>query len=437
MTLSAPPRRLRREREPGQTEREALIEEARRRARRRRAAYGLSILVAVAAGAGLLAGIDRGGGGRHMRGGDGGRATPAPSPGEQERAIARVARGATFVEAGLVAPGVGWAANGLGLYWTTDSGKHWRGITPPQIGAIGDAVARIVDIAAVGSRHIWVAAADVRGNATTALAGSGRHSALESTSDAGRTWRSAVLPQCDACGATSLSFIDARRGFALARLRAPSRLYRTVDGGRRWDAVGSVPVTGPLVFVDARVGWAVGSHAQALYRTTDGGRTWGPVELRPPQRYAGDDVTVGVPRSFGAGTGVVPVRYRSPNRAQHVVVYTTADGGARWSAHPAPAAALAGPQTWGVPAALPFAAASARVWVLFPGPTLFRTTDGGRSWKKIEPAYAPNAPRVWDVGFGSSVSGWAEFAAGNGAALVATSDGGKTWRPLRPPRAMP
>jgi photosystem II stability/assembly factor-like uncharacterized protein len=433
MTITAPPRRPRHEAEPRHDDREALIEEARRRARRRRAVYGLAALAAGAATVGILVGLGSGGGGKPSSpGGQGGRSGRV-SAGEQAREIALATRGPTFVEAGLVGPGVGWAANGLGLYWTNDGGAHWRRITPPQVASMGDAVARITDIAAVRS-HIWVAAADVRGGSgSMALAGSARHAALELTVDGGRTWRSVALPGCDECGQTSLSFRDVRRGFALARLGRESRLDATRDGGVTWQTIATVPVTGPFVFLDAHVGLAVGSHARVLYRTTDGGRTWAPVDL-PATRYAGDDLTIGVPRYFGAGDGVVPVRYRSRDRAQHVVVYTTTTGGRRWLPHPAPAVAVAGPQTWGVPTALPFSAASPSTWVLFPGPTLYRTTNGGRTWTTVHPAYAPKAPRVWDVSFTSARSGWAEFAAGNGAALVATTDGGKDWRPLEPPR---
>ena len=433
MTVSAPPRHTRREREPGRTEREALIEEARRRARRRRVAYGLSILAAAALGAGIFVGLDQGGGGSAARPvGHGGRNARSSSPGEQARELARAARGPTFVEAGLVAPGVGWAANGLGLYWTTDGGAHWRRITPPQVASMGDAVARIGDIATIGTRRIWIAAADVRGAGTTALAGSSRHSALELTNDGGRTWRSVLLPGCDQCAETWLSPSDAAHGFALTRLREQGRLYSTADGGATWKLVGSVPVDGPLVFLDRRTGWAVGSHAQALFRTVDAGRHWAPVELPVPARYAGYDLTVGRPRFFGAVVGVVPVRYRAPNRRQSVVVYSTETAGRHWSAHPAPAAV--GPQTWGVPDALPFSAASARTWVLFPGPRLYETTNGGRSWVAIRPGYAPKPPGVWDVSFSSALAGWAELAVGNGAVLAETTDGGKSWRPFRPPR---
>src|SRR5207248_2926954 len=120
-------------RPPEPDELEALIKEARRRARRRRAAFVLAALVAGGIGAGLFAAL----------GGGPPQATPVgagpaqPVSGAQERQqIERAARQTTIVESGLMAPGFGWAMNGLGLWLTADGGRHWRASVPPHVRAI-------------------------------------------------------------------------------------------------------------------------------------------------------------------------------------------------------------------------------------------------------------------------------------------------------------
>jgi photosystem II stability/assembly factor-like uncharacterized protein len=405
---------------------EALIEEARRRARRRRVAFG-----AVAALAGFAIGLFVA-----LDGGDGNSARhsaasrpPAPSAAEQARQVARIGRRTVIGDAGLVAPGVGWAMNGLALYWTEDGGAHWRIVTPPEVASMGDAIARIGQIVYTGPRRIWVVAADIRGTSAD------RHGALERSVDGGKTWRSELLPGCFGCGETHLAFVGPRRGVAIAAVpRHPSRLYATQDGGATWRFVGTVPVNGAFAFADARRGWGVGPGARALYVTRDGGRSWRVAALRAPAADAGQAVTVGVPRAFSGGRGVVAVRYRARGaKAQHVVVYVTADGGTTWTARPAPRSVDLHAQTWGISEALPFSAANARDWVLFDSPTIYATHDAGRTWSVVRPRYAPPAPGVWDVSFVSASTGWAVFEPRNGApALVETTDAGRDWRALSP-----
>ena len=406
----------------------ALIEEARRRARRRRAGYG-AVGVAAAVAVSLLLALHGGGGRPTGHGLPPSLAGPSPaSPGgRQGQGLAGFATPKIVGAAGLVAPGVGWAMNGLGLFWTGDDGVHWRLITPPDVTATGDAIARIVDIAYAGRGHIWVAASDIEGGA-----GLPRHSALERTSDGGRTWRSLTVPGCYACVVVAhLSVLDPLRGFALAGTRHRWRLYASHDGGATLNTVAIVPLRGPFVFSNARRGWGVGAGGQRLYGTVDGGRSWRRIELRPPNRYAGEAITVGVPRSFGRGRGVVPVRFRDRRtKAQHVVVYVTRDGGRTWAARPAPPSADVGAQTWGFPEALPFSAATAQDWVLLAGASLYATRDAGLSWSVVRPRHVPRAPHVWDLDFSSHSVGWAIF----NATLVETQDGGRNWSRVGPAR---
>lgn len=437
MSVAAPPR------PPRSDDPEALIEEARRRARRRRRGYGIAVLALLAMGLGLYFGSGHGGG--SSRAGRGAAGPRARGPAEEARRIVQVGARTIIVEAGLVRPGVGWAMNGLGLWWTNDGGQRWRTVTPPQIRAMGDVVARVVDIAAVDDDHIWIAAADIAGGQ-----GLGRHMAVERTRDGGESWQSVIPPGCDACAGAHLSFVDAQRGFALIGAQGTARLYETREGGRVWRRVPSdVSFTGPIRFSNNRDGWAVSEPGRMvgpsqsipirggiLYATRDGGRHWRRIRLVPPRRYRGQSATAGIPRFFDAHDGVVPVRFRDRSRAQHLVVYTTHDGGDSWTPHAAPATVDLRAESWGFPKAVPFSAATVADWLLFADHDLYTTHDGGRTWSATQ-TVAPRAPRVWDVSFTSPTDGWAIFepiATGPraAAALVKTTDGGRHWRPLSP-----
>jgi photosystem II stability/assembly factor-like uncharacterized protein len=424
---------------------EALIEEARRRARRRRAAYGMAFLL-VAAAFGLYFGIGGGGGGKEHTA----RAPKpaAPSPGQEARRIIEAGARTAIGEAGLVAPDLGWAMNGVGLWWTREGGARWRVMTPPQVASTGDVVARVVDIAAVDDQHVWVSAADIEGDRV--VNGSTRHMAIERTRDGGKTWQASIPPGCDGCAGARVSFVDARTGFASV-LAPPSRrrLFATHDGGASWRRVSNdLAFAGPIVFLNTREGWAVSDPGRlvgpaqsvpigggTVYRTRDGGRHWRPVKLAAPAAYEGEPATGSLPRFFGTN-GVVAVRFRDRTRAQHLVVYVTTNGGDSWTAHPAPLSADLRAYSWGFPEALPFSAATADSWFLFVGHNLYSTRDAGRTWS-ITQTVAPKAPRVWDVNFTSPRDGWAIFAPlgarpRTGPALVKTTDRGRHWTPLAP-----
>ncbi len=422
----------------------ALIEEARRRARRRRALIALAALGAAAFALGVALAVGRGGDVRPSTPGSG------ASAGAERAAIAAAAARTPVVEAGVAGGSatVGWAVNGLALFLTTDGGTHWRTITPPALRRAGDPVARIVDLDVVDSRTIWISAADVPG--TVQANGSLRHSELERSDDGGRRWRSVVLPGCLACSGASLSFVDHADGFALVPFSSggvPSpRLYRTGDGGATWQVVSAPPAGGRLLFTSRSRGWLVTdpsrwagpTHSRplgggVLYRTTDGGRSWRRARLPVPARYRGHAATVGVPRFFGLRDGVVPVRFRdAKTRAQQLVVYSTHDGGLRWTTSLGPSQADLRTSQWGIPQASGFSAATPRDWALFANGVVYLTHDAGARWIAVRPRYAPRVPGVWDFSLTSPTSAWAIFAAGRaGAALVRTENSGRDWRPLR------
>ncbi|MCK6422056.1 MAG: YCF48-related protein [Aquabacterium sp.] len=69
-------------------------------------------------------------------------------------------------------------------------------------------------------------------------------------------------------------------------------------------------------------------------------------------------------------------------------------------------------------------------WILGTGNTVWRTTDGGVSWRELRLPVAPEAdrdsgPQLNDVAFGDAMHGW---IVGNGGLVLATEDGGEHWQ---------
>ena len=121
-------------------------------------------------------------------------------------------------------------------------------------------------------------------------------------------------------------------------------------------------------------------------------------------------------------------------KAQHDVVYVTQNGGATWSARPAPAAADLRAYTFGSSGDSPFSAASAAEWKLMAGGTIYVTHDAGVRWSVVRARYAPTPPAVWDVQFTSASEGWAIFGFAMARRSCARRTAGGTGRPCTRPR---
>ena len=138
---------------------EALFREARRRRRIRRAWWAggivLSLLVAVVA-------IDaaRGGPGRPATvAGHSNAAAPSRSGG---RGVSAAGRYSVVQSIGVGDDDVVWAASDTGLFVTTDGGRGWRTVTPPNLDH--DFLSEhIGSLDAVGKNDLWLVLVDVPG----------------------------------------------------------------------------------------------------------------------------------------------------------------------------------------------------------------------------------------------------------------------------------
>jgi photosystem II stability/assembly factor-like uncharacterized protein len=246
----------------------------------------------------------------------------------------------------------------------------------------------------------------------------------------------------------SLQMLTAAIGWCVASAAAmgsePVMIYRTVDGGRHWSVESrsaSAPASwGPgtpgalpygcdkdVGFSAPSSGWAalvcvLSGHLPPIYGSTDAGRTWAERRVEPlpaAYRLAPDDNAVWTSAPVSDGTiGAVGLSVEGTN--SRALVYRTTDAGSTWW----PVAPPGPPRNWSVDVV------NGSTWKLTAGRAVLTTTDGGRTW----------SPATSDIDFGdqgsaqyvSAEDGW--YTPVDETVLYRTTDGGKVWRkvPLPP-----
>ena len=179
---------------------------------------------------------------------------------------------------------------------------------------------------------------------------------------------------------------DANDGWGLSQ----DEVFYTTDGGQHWKDV--TPTSGWLLqsitkgfFLNGATAWLIQPDRQdfsrgTLFHTNDGGRTWqssqAPFGPGPMQFLNDNDGWVMANRGAAAGSTAVDI-------------YKTTDGGSSWDK-----VQSAGPQTKITPGTLPFGGDKSGMdfrdlksgWIGGTQPIsghsyLYRTTDGGKTWE--------------------------------------------------------
>jgi len=273
---------------------------------------------------------------------------------------------------------------------------------------------------------------------------------LSLTADAGRTWRT-ITPsplvdqeagdRIDSIAAAGNDDLWVAAGDVIGLVPFSrsvdgsdrgAEILRSTDGGGRWSSStlpGCLQTCGgnlSLSFVDRLHGFAtIGpgpSHASVLYATDDGGVTWSPVATMPFAPSGSTIVFADTEDGWalsqpGAGPGSQSTLFSGSSAPS---LYRTTDGGRTWARAPGlPATASYTLPTF-------FDDHDGVVFALAPHPTVFATADGGHRWRRVS------------VPVGGSVTGLApppHFSAPTpshwylswGRTLVETTDGGATW----------
>lgn len=209
------------------------------------------------------------------------------------------------------------------------------------------------------------------------------------THDTGVTWHTEPVPRA-AGPFGSAHFFDARHGLLVPAVDqdTPGQVfYLTSDGGQTWTPVRQGLRLQPGMTVDfaspeAGFAWNPNaSGAPPIYATTNGGRTW--TWHLPQLARTGRPAGVGTPARFepAAVSFVSAARGRVLGHGgcqSCAALRVTGDGGAHWSALPAPPVPL-GPYRGSASAVTDISFTDQANGFLY-GPGLLATHDGGRSW---------------------------------------------------------
>lgn len=260
------------------------------------------------------------------------------------------------------------------------------------------------------------------------------HGAVELTTDGGRTYRVVLRTGSPV---TQVQTVGPEDAVAIARGHA----WRTLDGGRtwhRWDEhPGGSAELAEVSWPTARLGFTtiLGAHGHVfLWFTQDAGRTW--QKRRGPCQATGVLVSFPTPRD-----GWLACLGEGGAGNEDKAIFRTQDGGRTWRAG-AFAEGMNNPRErgglslTGYPAGIAFAPNGFGLMWESRG-TVYVTRDGGKEWHA-----KPRLAR-FDVDFGRGASAFANgtglvllsYPGGPLTRLVETHDFGQTWHLVRRWRA--
>ncbi len=346
------------------------------------------------------------------------------------------------------------------LLRTTDGGKTWLDVTPPQGGIF----------AFLDSTHAWAtlgvpeSCLPVQQPTRLPQCVLTPPAKIWRTEDGGGTWQESwpALPDAPHYQAVSMQFINWTTGWYMAAnypVLTGTReviLLRTDDHGTIWSEVSrgftDSCLSRAMVFLSSLEGWVSvdcrsadwpgntlqefldGVNIPLLKQTMDGGNTWIPVSLPAPRALPPDLASIpsretriycGASRisrlspaafTLGIDCSLDP---SDPNASNFNFEYLTPDAGKSWLSWPASGSEMFVDPTVG--------------WRLFsePGTNIHRlqqTHDSGRNWSIIKTV-------TWESArfdFIDRLIGWAVVASGDMSAFLTTSDGGRTWTEIQP-----
>jgi len=338
----------------------------------------------------------------------------------------------------------GWGIDrhlGGQLVHTVNGGRTWTNVTPP--GVTFDVKTATQAITAPSPPHntvTWYQSGAVARTATLlSRSASNARVLISETVDSGQRWQqwTASLPDWHEQSLIDplleqLDFANAHAGWLLVGPGYGSfagmgyigmALWHTNDGGHTWVRVdqinGNSGITaGPVTFANATHGWLLESkidHNPDLLYTTDAGRRW----IRVP--LAGM-VAAGIPTVHGAA---VSLFVTPANHLDRLEVLESMDDGQHWtSARSIPLPTYAVMDLKVVPT-------NPQVLWDLSGHTLWRSTNGGRTWTvRSRPRVLTNNPFLSVV---NRQVLWAwNVRPGEPSTMARTTNGGQSWTSWRP-----
>lgn len=240
--------------------------------------------------------------------------------------------------------------------------------------------------------------------------------AVERSADGGTSWTTVFTPPLSRYGYEgAISFTDDLNGWFFttdydASYNLQPRIWRTTDGGNRWD---ELTVSGlqlnafsPSLRMFGAAGWAWNGYAGSVHRTVDGGSTWVAVTLPPTLNYSTSIHPLDGSTLWASGDGGVAL---------------TTDGGEHWTW-------LQARQEANSMFASPTFERAGSAYLLRYGSRVYRSTDQGATWSRVLGGTASEeGSDLRSIAFTDASNGW---AAGDEGSLLRTTDGGRHWTPV-------
>ncbi|MCA1554499.1 MAG: hypothetical protein LC737_08985, partial [Chloroflexi bacterium] len=208
------------------------------------------------------------------------------------------------------------------------------------------------------------------------------------------------------------------------------QLYWSDDGGQRWREI-TPPSNGMMravFFLDVQHGWVMSSDVDdtptyTLARTLDGGRTWQTQSLTLDVLNAAPSSTIYL-HFVDAQTGWLVLKHTTSSAFNEGTLFKTTDGGRTWTRLTIPV----GEPVYFANAELGWTAGGAA------GDALYRTQDGGQTWtaqrvtasslEQRQSAHRPTFDNARDGVLPVVVSD----ERGTAVELYTTRDGGQSWQ---------
>ena len=249
------------------------------------------------------------------------------------------------------------------------------------------------------------------------------------TQDGGKSWENKSLEEVG--NPSRISFINLTTGWAVDK---DGNILKTIDGGNSWIKVSFIPYKDKqsailiisIQFIDNLHGWVIDPYF--LWYTEDGGLSW-------DKRCPSNEVLNHKAQIYCGFLVSSRVWWLCGDQGK---IYSTMDGGRTWLTKIVDSDAVVFDD-------IQFASDKLG-WVMsYTGSAIYRTWDGGISWKKIKMAFGDERLLIKSVQFINLEDGWAagKILSDNvqfnglpigqfGAAIVLhTKDGGQSWEPVK------
>jgi photosystem II stability/assembly factor-like uncharacterized protein len=351
---------------------EALIEEARQRARRRRRLYGAFFLLVALAAGGVRFGFHDGGGGlgspAAQAGSAGGVAASAGSTvGRWAEPHGPYGGSAFSIAAAPSAPATVYLGTRGGVFASSNGGASWHNAGLPAAGSLGSIDPRVVSIAVDPHAPATVFAA------RTMWENGGLRQELFKTTNGGQSWRTLNI----AAQRVMVSPTEPATVYAIGgSLLGTNRLFRSTDGGGSWRPVDTGLAATHFfgVAFDPTVATVYAATGLGVLKSTDGGSSW--------QRE-----TEALSRQEATAVAVDPSNPQILYAGVDGGVIKSIDGGTSWRVVNAVLGSHGRDRWYGqVSSFVVDPAEPQTVYATTICAGIFKSVDGGRTWRAVSAA---------------------------------------------------